>query len=158
MTDMPTQGAPHDEASCIFCKIIRHEIPANIVYEDDQSLAFLDAHPNTTGHTLVISKEHAVNIFDVSEGTINAVIDSVRKLSPIIRDAVEARGVNINSNHGSAAGQEIFHLHIHIIPRFDDDGLEFTWPKQDFGAEKMREIAEKIRNEQAEGRNRRGKE
>ena len=130
---------------CIFCKIAAKEVPANVIYEDAETFAFLDRAPNTPGHSLVIPKKHAENIFDVDDETFTAVMRTVRKLSPTIRDAVGAQGVNANSNHGAAAGQEVFHLHFHIIPRFTDDGLKFDWPHHDYGAEKMAEIVEQIR-------------
>jgi histidine triad (HIT) family protein len=129
----------------VFAKIVSREIPSDIVYEDAETLAFLDASPNAPGHTLVVPKKPATNVFDADDETWAAVMRTVRKLAPVIRDAVGAQGVNINSNHEAAAGQEVFHLHIHIIPRFSDDGLKFDWPHQQFGAEKMKEIADAIR-------------
>lgn len=130
---------------CIFCKIAAKQVPAYVIYEDAETFAFLDRAPNTPGHALVIPKKHAENIFDVAEDTLAATMRTVRKLSSSMRDAVGAQGVNVNSNHGEAAGQEVMHLHFHIIPRFTDDGLKFDWPHHDYGAEKMAEIAAKIR-------------
>jgi histidine triad (HIT) family protein len=129
----------------IFMKIIRREIPAEIVYEDDDTLAFLDIKPTTIGHTLVIPKKPFQNIFDVDEETLSAVMRTVRKISPAVRDAVGAHGVHINSNHGEAAGQIVNHLHFHIIPRHSRDEFEF-WPQNDYSnATTAAEIAEKIR-------------
>lgn len=128
----------------IFLKIIRREIPAEIVYEDEMTLAFLDNAPVALGHTLVVPKSFAENIFDVSEETLAAVMRTVRKIAPAVRDAVGAHGVHINSNHGSAAGQIVPHLHIHIIPRHARDEFSF-WPPADLPAGSAQDIAEKIR-------------
>ncbi|HUX80895.1 MAG TPA: HIT family protein [Candidatus Paceibacterota bacterium] len=128
----------------IFMKIIRREVPAEIVYEDDETLAFLDVKPVTPGHTLVIPKKFARNIFDVDEVTLAAVMRTVRKIAPAVRDAVGAHGVHINSNHEPAAGQIVFHLHFHLIPRHTRD--EFTlWPQKEYPESDAALIAEKIR-------------
>lgn len=105
----------------VFAKIIRHEIPADIVYEDSRVIAFLDIKPNQIGHTLVIPKTYARNIFDIDELTWNSLTEAVRKIAPAVRDAVHADGVNISMNNEPAAGQIVLHAHIHIIPRFEKD-------------------------------------
>lgn len=128
----------------IFMKIIRREVPAHIVYEDDDTIAFLDVKPNVPGHTLVVPKKFATNIFDVDDATLAAIMRTVRKISPAVQDAVGAHGVHINSNHGAAAGQIVFHIHFHIIPRHDRSEFEF-WPKKDFTHDEFAAIAEKIR-------------
>ena len=128
----------------VFMKIIRREIPAHIVYEDDDTIAFLDATPIALGHTLVIPKKFARNIFDVDDATLAAVMRTVRKVAPAVRDAVGAHGVHINSNHESAAGQVVFHLHFHIIPRHDRSEFSF-WPSHDIAIDDAKDVAEKIR-------------
>lgn len=128
----------------VFTKIIRREIPADIVYEDEDTIAFLDARPNAPGHTLVVPKKQVRNIFDVDDETLAAVMRTVRKIAPAVRDAVGAHGVHINSNHEAAAGQIVFHLHFHIIPRHDRSEFEF-WPPSDYPKGDATTIAEKIR-------------
>lgn len=130
----------------VFSKIIAREIPAEIVYEDDTTLAFLDIAPNTPGHTLVIPKKYAKNIFDVDEETLASVMRTVRKLAPIVRDAVGAKGVHINSNHEHEGGQEVFHLHFHIIPRMSREEFDFCWPKHTLEEMGGKEIGERIRS------------
>lgn len=125
-------------------KIIRHEVPAHIVYEDADTIAFLDVKPITPGHTLVVPKRFAKNIFDVDEETLSSVMRTVRKIAPAVQGAVGAHGVHINSNHGAAAGQIVFHLHFHIIPRHSRSELSFL-PQEDSSSEEMATIAEKIR-------------
>ncbi len=129
----------------VFSKIVRREIPATIVYEDDDTLAFLDNAPNVPGHTLVIPKKQFRNIFDVDEDTLSRVIQTVRKIAPAVRDAVGARGVHINSNHERESGQEVFHLHFHIIPRHSREEFEFCWPKIQLSQTETENIAEAIR-------------
>lgn len=128
----------------VFGKIIRREIPADIVYEDDETLAFMDIQPNVPGHTLVIPKKPIRNIFDADDATLAAVMRTVRKLAPAVRDAVDAKGVHINSNHGAEAGQMVFHLHFHIIPRHDRSEFEF-WPHGNVTKEEITSVAEQIR-------------
>jgi histidine triad (HIT) family protein len=128
----------------IFSKIVNREIPADIVYEDELTLAFLDIAPNNPGHTLVIPKKPVTNVFDTDADTWHAVMETVRKVAPAVRDAVGAVGVNINSNHDAGAGQEVFHLHVHIIPRQAGDGFTF-WPHRQYASGESEAIAEKIK-------------
>lgn len=130
----------------VFQKIIDRELPADIVYEDDETLAFLDIAPNTPGHTLVIPKKPFVNIFDVDDATLEAVMRTVRKVAPAVRSAANAKSVHINSNHGEEAGQEVPHLHFHIIPRISREEFSF-WPHQGYGnADEKKTTAERIRS------------
>lgn len=129
----------------IFQKIIDREIPADIVYEDEETLAFLDIAPNAPGHTLVIPKQPFVNIFDIDEETLSAVMRTVRKIAPAVRDAVGAKGVHVNSNHGEEAGQVVPHLHFHIIPRHSRDEFTF-WPHTSYAEGEAAQVAEAIRS------------
>ena len=128
----------------IFMKIIRHEIPAEIVYEDADTLAFLDIKPTAPGHTLVIPKKQVQNIFDADDETLFALMRTIRKITPAVRDAVGAHGVHINSNHGESAGQIVNHLHFHIIPRRSRSEFSF-WPQNDYAKGDAAVIATKIR-------------
>ena len=130
----------------VFQKIIAREIPAEILYEDEHTLAFLDNSPNVPGHTLVIPKKHIENIFDADDETLAHVMHTVRLLAPAVRDAVGAKGVHINSNHGEAAGQIVFHLHFHIIPRHKRDEFEF-WPQTPGVKSELAETGKKIREQ-----------
>jgi histidine triad (HIT) family protein len=100
----------------VFAKMLRGEIPSHKIYEDADTLAFLDIMPRADGHALVITKAIACDLFDVSPEALAALLRTVQKLSPIVRDAVGADGVLIQQFNGAAAGQTIFHLHFHIIP------------------------------------------
>jgi len=130
---------------CIFCGIVAGKIPAQVVYENANSIAFLDIKPNNPGHTLVIPKEHTENIYTMQEKTACEIIKSVKHLAPIIKKAVEADGINIAMNNERAAGQVIFHAHVHIIPRFNEDGLKH-WRTIGYKSGEAETIAEKIRS------------
>ena len=128
----------------IFQKIISKEIPAEIVYETNDVLAFLDIYPNNPGHTLVIPKIHSRNILDISIDSWTSLTHAVHLLTPAILKAVHATAVNIMMNNEPDAGQIIFHSHIHIIPRFTDDGYTH-WKGQQCDTEQMQTVAQAIR-------------
>jgi len=108
----------------IFEKIINGEIPHHKVYEDEFTYAFLDANPNTKGHTLVISKTPYRNILDIKEGDLQKLIVSVQKVAKLLYEKLPGCvGVNIGQNNEPAAGQVVFHIHFHVIPRYEGDGL-----------------------------------
>jgi histidine triad (HIT) family protein len=101
----------------IFAKILRGEIPCHKIYEDENTLAFLDIMPRTEGHVLVITKEKARDLFDISPAALGKLMAVVQKLAPKIKEAMGAEGVLIQQFNGAAAGQTVFHLHVHILPR-----------------------------------------
>ena len=107
---------------CFFCKIIKKEVPAEIIYEDDNALAVLDIHPRAPGHTVVLPKVHAENILDLPEDKIEGVFKAVKKVTELLEKALKPDGFITGINHGKVSGQSIEHLHIHIIPRWIGDG------------------------------------
>lgn len=113
---------------CIFCKIIKKQIPSEIIYEDDKIFAFLDISPANPGHTLIVPKEHYPTIMETPEDVLKSLIVAVKKIAKAVKEGVGADGLNIGINTEKAAGQIIFHTHIHIIPRFEGDGLQM-WPQ-----------------------------
>ncbi len=127
---------------CLFCKIATGDIPCYKIYEDDLAIAFLDIEPVHVGHTLVIPKDHLENIFELPEDTLAHMIKIAKKVSHALRDT-GAEGININTNNGIVAGQTIFHSHIHIMPRYKDDGL-MPWPKKNPSKEELEKEAKKI--------------
>ncbi len=121
----------------IFQKILKHEVPSEVVYEDDGALAFMDIVPNARGHVLVIPKgETGENLTDTDETAMAPVWRAVHHIAPRIIEAVEAAGFNVIMNNGHAAGQRVFSPHVHIVPRFDGDGLE-PWPKIERSVEEI---------------------
>ena len=107
---------------CLFCKIIKKEIPAEIIYEDEKTLAILDINPRSPGHTMVLSKFHSETILDLPEKEIEPLFSAVKKVTELIKKALKTEGFTIGINHGKISGQVVDHLHIHIIPRFKNDG------------------------------------
>jgi histidine triad (HIT) family protein len=107
---------------CIFCSIVDGDIPNRTVYQDDDVLAFLDANPLAEGHTLVIPKAHHETLNDLPADLGSAVLGQLHRLVPIVEDAVDADGSTVAFNNGEAAGQEVPHVHGHIVPRFSGDG------------------------------------
>ena len=133
-------------SDCLFCKIIRGEIPSFKVYEDEKTLAFLDISPVNPGHTLVIPKNPSKNIFDISEEDWVSVGKAVRTLASAVEKAVGADGININMNNRPDAGQLVDHTHVHLIPRKKGDGLKL-WPQKPYPEGEAESIVEKIRLE-----------
>lgn len=131
---------------CIFCKIVAGEIPAAKIYEDEYASAFLDANPNNHGHTLVVPKTHAKNILDVPEDALVRMMPALKKVSKAVFEGMGAAGLNITMNNERPAGQVVFHLHIHIIPRFEGDGLKVWTKKTPYKMGEMEQVAERIKN------------
>jgi histidine triad (HIT) family protein len=110
----------------IFEKIIDREIPANIVYEDSDFLAILDIQPKTKGHTLVIPKKPFKNLLEISEEVQTKYLLVVEKVAKGVQDSLSSDGFNLVMNNGEAAGQEVFHAHMHIIPRYENDSVDIS--------------------------------
>jgi histidine triad (HIT) family protein len=108
---------------CVFCQIIHKEAPASIVYEDEQVVAFLSNRPVNEGHTLVVPKKHYVNIYDIPEEDACYLYKIAKRIAKAVRDAMAAEGIRIVQNNGEAAGQVIFHLHVHVIPLKPHEGF-----------------------------------
>jgi histidine triad (HIT) family protein len=109
----------HMSENCIFCKIVRKEAPSSVVYEDSEVLAFMDIRPVSEGHTLVIPKQHFENVFDSPEEQIASVHRVAKRIAAAVKEATKADGISIVQQNGKAAGQDVFHLHVHVIPRFE---------------------------------------
>lgn len=133
------------EDDCIFCKIVRKQAPSSIIYEDDSVMAFLDIRPLNMGHTLVIPKEHYVDIFDTPQNQISQVHVIAKKLSFAIKKATSADGISIIQQSGKAAGQDIFHLHVHVVPRFLGQKLPSFSSLQTVERSLLEGLAQKIR-------------
>lgn len=117
-----------DSADCPFCAIERGDAPASVVREDEESLAFLDVRPATSGHTLVVPREHSSGLADLPEATGGHLFRVAMRVAGALRAAERVRtdGVNVFLADGAAAGQDVFHVHLHVIPRTEDDGVTFA--------------------------------
>ncbi|MFH0832989.1 MAG: HIT family protein [Candidatus Aenigmatarchaeota archaeon] len=132
---------------CIFCKIVKGEIPSKKVYEDNSVLAFLDINPANPGHVLVIPKKHSDAIFDVSEKELQDMIVVVKKIAEHVRIKMGTDSMNIIQNNGRISGQIVNHIHFHIIPRFENDKVIFSYRRVELSEKDLNEIHEKLREE-----------
>ena len=130
---------------CIFCKIVAGAIPCTKVYEDAHVLSFLDIGPISPGHTLLVPKKHYGAIMEMPAGEVAALFKPVAALAAAVKAAVGADGINVLQNNGPTAGQVVPHLHIHLIPRWPNDGLGFRWPAREADVAVLARQAEAIR-------------
>ncbi|GAF65713.1 histidine triad (HIT) nucleotide-binding protein [Bacillus sp. TS-2] len=136
----------HDP-NCIFCKIIQKEIPAAIIFEDDDVLAFMDISQVTKGHTLVIPKQHQKDIFELKTETAASLYQKVPLIAQALKDTFEPIGLNIVNNNGEAAGQTVFHYHMHLLPRYGKgDGFGAVWKEHgsEYSTEDLKNMADAI--------------
>lgn len=119
------------DEDCIFCKILAGEIPSTAVYEDDDFKAILDVNPAARGHVIILPKNHAANIYELPDEDASKIMIVAKKIATAIEKAYHCDGVNILQNNGEAAGQTVFHLHVHVIPRFKGDTVNIGWKQGD---------------------------
>ena len=115
------------DQNCIFCKIAAGEIPGATLYEDELFRVILDIGPATKGHTLILPKDHYDNIFSMPEDVVAKAFVLAKKTAARLKEATGCDGINVLQNNGLAAGQTVFHFHIHLIPRYDEDHAGITW-------------------------------
>jgi histidine triad (HIT) family protein len=131
-------------SECIFCKIVKGEVPCHTIWEDDDVVAFLDSTPINKGHTLVIPKKHVENIFTLSVDDLDKIMHVVQKIALALRTICE--GINIGQNNNAAAGQVVPHVHFHVIPRFSGDGLRH-WTGKAYREGEAEKVAENIKSQ-----------
>lgn len=133
--------------NCIFCKIVNKEIPATVLYEDDDVLVFMDIGPIIKGHALVISKKHYDSVTETPDEILTKLHLTAKRIAQAQMNGLAADGVNIMQNNGKAAGQEVPHIHVHVIPRFDEDGHHWNWNAKTYEkSDEMTELASKMLN------------
>ena len=125
--------------NCIFCKLANGEIPTATLYEDDDFRVILDAGPAVKGHALILPKEHYANLYELDDEEAAKVLPLAKKMITKLTDILGCDGYNLVQNNGEAAGQTVFHFHLHMIPRYKDDGVGLTW--------KMGELTEEDKND-----------
>jgi len=133
---------------CIFCKIVKGELPSKKMYEDKDVIAFLDINPASRGHTLVIPKKHYANIFDVDNSTLGKIMDVAKTISERAKNRLHAEGVNILQSNGRHAGQIVDHIHVHVIPRYPNDNINIRFPRAQVSDEEMKMVQEKLKEEE----------
>ena len=129
---------------CIFCKILNKEIPSYKIYEDDDFYAMLDISQATPGHTLVLPKQHVTNIFDLSDELASKMLVVVKKVADILKEKLNINDINILNNSGQLAGQTVMHLHIHLLPRYENDELNLSPVEHEFNPSLLEEVYNKI--------------
>lgn len=128
------------DENCIFCKIANGEIPSKAIYEDKDFKVILDLGPATKGHALILPKEHAADLFELPEETAAKAMILAKKLGKQMTDNLKADGLNLIQNNGEAAGQTVRHFHLHLIPRYKDDGQHILWDPKEMSQEELEEI------------------
>ena len=126
--------------NCIFCKIANGEIPSKSIYEDEDFKVILDLGPATKGHALILPKKHAANLFELPEEAAANAMVLAKKLGKQMKENLHADGLNLVQNNGEAAGQTVKHFHLHLIPRYQDDGQNILWNPGEASQEELEEI------------------
>jgi histidine triad (HIT) family protein len=132
------------DPDCLFCKIVAGEIPSHTIDEDDKTLAFLDINPWTRGHALVIPKAHSRNLYDIEPADLAAIHATAQRVARRMRDRLASEGVNILQSSEPIAMQTVFHTHVHVIPRYSDDGLRLPAHPQPAEHEELAQLAEEL--------------
>lgn len=130
---------------CVFCKLVARQIPASVVYEDEETLAFMDLGQVNPGHVLVASKAHAENVYGLSDAQAAAVFRAAARVARAVRAAFEPPGLSIYQANGKPAGQTVFHFHLHVLPRHEGDGMQLVWPVKNPPRDQLEANAERIR-------------
>jgi histidine triad (HIT) family protein len=130
---------------CVFCKIVARQIPSTVVHEDEATLAFMDIGQVNPGHVLVACKAHFDNVYALDEAQAAAVSRAVLRVARGIRDAFAPEGLSVYQANGKAAGQTVFHYHVHLVPRAEGDGMALAWPVKNPPRAKLEEYAARIR-------------
>lgn len=131
--------------NCIFCKIASGEIPSYTIYEDDDFKAFMDISPASKGHTILIPKQHADNIFDLDETVASKLLPVAGRIAKALKAELQCEGLNLLQNNGEAAGQTVFHFHMHIIPRYKTDKVVVKWVEDRYEGEPLEQLSENIK-------------
>jgi histidine triad (HIT) family protein len=130
---------------CVFCKIIAGQIPSTRVFEDEHTLAFMDIGQVNPGHVLVTVKKHAANLFELDQAQAEAAAGTCHRVAQAIRAAFAPEGLSVYQANGKAAGQTVYHYHVHLLPRHAGDGMELTWPVKNPPRETLAGYAERIK-------------
>lgn len=130
---------------CIFCRLVAGEIPSATVHEDDLTIAFMDIGQVTPGHVLVATKRHAATLFDTTPEEAAAVMQTARRIALAVRTAFDPAGLTLLQANGAEGGQTVGHFHMHVVPRHAQDGITFTWPRQEPPMDVLAGYAQRLR-------------
>lgn len=132
---------------CLFCKIASGEFASATIFENHEFRVILDKFPSGKGHVLILTKEHFDDIYDMDADTAGKLFALATEVARAIKIVIGCEGLNILQNNGAVAGQTVMHFHLHLIPRFSGDALDFRWPTQAFDDDELQELAESIGNQ-----------
>lgn len=130
---------------CIFCKLANGVFPTNSIYEDEDFNVILDLSPATRGHALILPKKHADNLYELPDETAGKVFVLAKKLAKVMTEKLNCDGFNVVQNNGEVAGQTVFHFHMHLIPRYEEDGQKIAWKPQEVPAEELAALKELLK-------------
>ena len=146
MQEQVQQQDIKSDDKCIFCKIVKGDIPCAKIFEDDCVLSFLDIAPANKGHALIITKNHYETLLDMPDECLNDLMVKAKKIARAMHSALANEGFNILMNNGKAAGQLVSHAHVHIMPRFKGDGIDLNWRSRKYKDKEIDEFKEKIKS------------
>ena len=133
------------DPDCIFCKIVAGQLPAQKVDEDERTVAFMDISPATRGHLLVVPREHVPNLLEIEPEDLQATLETAQRMARRISERLGVAGVNLLNSCGSAAWQTVFHFHVHVIPRYEDDPLRLPWIPAEGDPAEIEAVARELR-------------
>jgi histidine triad (HIT) family protein len=135
------------DPDCLFCGIVAGSIPSEKVDENERTVAFMDINPATPGHALVVPRVHSADLMEIGEDDLTATILAAQRLSSRMKDALDADGIDLINACGAAAWQTVFHFHIHVVPRYEDDPLKLPWIPEPGDSDEIARTAQKLRGE-----------
>jgi histidine triad (HIT) family protein len=135
------------EPDCLFCGIVAGSIPSQTIDSDERTVAFMDINPATPGHALVVPRKHSADLLEISDEDLNATVLAARRLARRMKDVLDADGINLINACGAAAWQTVFHFHIHVVPRYEDDPLKLPWVPAPGDSDEIAAVAAKLRGE-----------
>jgi histidine triad (HIT) family protein len=138
---------PVAAGECLFCGIVKGSVPSQIVDSDERTVAFMDIAPATPGHALVVPRQHSADLLEIDADDLSATVLAAQRLSRRMKEVLDADGINLINACGAAAWQTVFHFHVHVVPRYDDDPLKLPWVPEEGDAGQIAEIAARVRGE-----------
>jgi histidine triad (HIT) family protein len=133
------------DPDCIFCRIVAGEIAAEVVAEDERTVSFMDIYPGSRGHALVIPRRHTPDVWEIDSEDLTAVMQAAQQLARRVRERLAADGVNLINSSGAAAWQTVFHFHVHVLPRYDNDPLRLPWTPAQGDPDEIAALAQQLR-------------
>jgi len=135
------------DPDCLFCGIVAGTVPSETIDSDERTVAFMDINPATPGHALVVPREHSADLMEIGEQDLTATMIAAQRLARRMKDVLDPDGINLINACGAAAWQTVFHFHIHVVPRYEDDPLKLPWVPEEGDPDEIASVAKKLRGE-----------